>query len=99
MNRKEYMLTRYFFTSILIMALYGIGYTQEKSGKLKVIFLLTANQKKLVLRDSFYINHFNETYSISKLKYYVTSFNLDDSNNLNAIELMIEYFISSFSTN
>jgi len=61
------------------MALYGIGYTQEKFGKLKVFFVLTANQKKLVLRDSFYINHFNETYSISKLKYYVTSFNLEGS--------------------
>ena len=79
MNRKGYMLMRYFFTTILIMSVYGIGFTQEKSGKLKIFFLLTANQKKIVFKDSLYINSFNETYKISKLKYYVSSFNLGNS--------------------
>lgn len=42
----------------------------QGSGKLKISFLQQVNGKTLVLRDSSYINAFNENYTVSKLKYY-----------------------------
>ena len=45
----------------------------NKTGTLKISFINTANGKPIILRDSLYSNYFGETYSISKLKYYISN--------------------------
>ena len=52
------------------------------NGKLKIVFVNTANGKPIVLRDSVYSNAFGEQYSISKLKYYISHTTIPGSRQL-----------------
>lgn len=52
------------------------------NGKLKIVFVNTANGKPIVLRDSIYNNAFGEQYSISKLKYYISHTTIPGSRQL-----------------
>ena len=62
-------------TGLLFMVSFSVNnkYPPVKTGTLKIIFTNTANGKPITLRDSVYHNYFGETYSISKLKYYVSN--------------------------
>ena len=50
---------------------------QATKGKVHINFTFTANQKPLCLKDSLYENEWGEIYSVSKIKYYVSSFMFD----------------------
>lgn len=45
----------------------------DETGTLKISFINIANGQRVVLRDSQYVNPFNETYMINKLRYYVSN--------------------------
>lgn len=47
----------------------------------KLIFINTVKGNKIVLNDSVYTNPFNETYSVSKLRYYITNVSLQGKDN------------------
>ena len=53
-------------------------HAQNKFGKLKVIFVHSANHRMIAMNDSSYLNCFDEKYSISKLKYYLGNFKIND---------------------
>lgn len=46
---------------------------QYKTGELVIHFLHTAGGKELLLRDSMYVNPFQESYKVSRLKYYISN--------------------------
>lgn len=50
-----------------------------KNGKLLLTFINTANGKPIVLRDSVYTNYFGETYTVNKLKYYISNISLTET--------------------
>lgn len=52
---------------------------QESGGYLLVHFTHTANGRPLYLYDSTYINAFGESYSLRKLKYYISHFEIPGS--------------------
>ena len=54
---------------------------QEKNTNLTITFRNTANGKPIVLRDSMYLTPFNESYSIRKLKYYISNISLGHQHN------------------
>lgn len=54
---------------------------QQKRTYCTVIFETIANGKKIILTDSIYTNAFNENYTISKLKYYVSNIHLINTEN------------------
>ncbi len=79
MSKKKNIALIYFLTVFLISI--GIFYNtiaQKPLGKLKLSFIHTVNSKPLSLIDSVYKNDSNESYKISKLKYYLFDFKLND---------------------
>lgn len=56
------------------------AFAQKQTGVVKIIFVNTVNGTPLVLNDSSYTNPFNETYKVSKLKYYVSNINVNKKN-------------------
>ncbi len=50
----------------------GHSYAQE-NGALQIRFNITANGKTLTLNDSSYTNAFNESYQVTRLKYYISN--------------------------
>ncbi len=57
-----------FLMGILFFSIYSFG-----QKKILIKFVHIANGKKIVLNDSSYANNFNEKYTVSKLKYYVSN--------------------------
>jgi len=49
---------------------------------IRIVFINTVKGNKIVLNDSVYVNPFNETYTISKLRYYVTNVSLQAEHNV-----------------
>ena len=49
--------------------------------KVKIVFLNNVKGRKIVFRDSIYINPFDEKYTITKLRYYVTNLLLQNGYN------------------
>ncbi len=82
MNRS--FLHKGFYPFILLLVAFitisSFKHANNKTGKLKVTFINTVNGNPIVLRDSLYKNPFGETYSISKLKYYISNFFIPGSN-------------------
>lgn len=79
MNRKKHIALIYFFAVLQIFV--GTAFNciaQNSSGKLKISFTHTVNAHPLSMNDSTYINSNNESYKISKLKYYLFNFKLND---------------------
>ena len=64
----------FFFSSISFA-----GNPSDNKGVLRVVFKHFANGKEIVLRDSFYTNSSGETYSIKKLRYYVSNIKVGNS--------------------
>ncbi len=60
--------------AVLIVTLLSFKQLQTNQGRVRISFVNTANGKPIVLRDSVYNNVFGEQYSISKLKYYISDF-------------------------
>ncbi len=64
-----------------------LSFSQKKhSGRdnrplIKMVFINTVKGNKIVLNDSVYVNPFNETYIISKLRYYITNVSLQAEHN------------------
>jgi hypothetical protein len=57
-------------------------FNQNKTASVKIIFINTIKGNKIVLNDSTYINPFEETYNITKLKYYVSNVELQNADNI-----------------
>lgn len=64
----------FFFSSISFA-----GNPSDNKGVLRVVFKHFANGKEIVLRDSLYKNSSGETYSIKKLRYYVSNIKVGNS--------------------
>ena len=58
---------------------------QTNTGEVIVQFQNVANNRPIALRDSFYTNSFNETYQVTKLKYYISNIQLTGSRNVEPI--------------
>jgi hypothetical protein len=70
----------YGLLAMILFCMCSFSFAQPvKRGTLKVTFVQTANGKDIVLRDSVYTNAFGETYSVNKLKYYVSNFSVPGS--------------------
>ena len=48
---------------------------------LKITFINTINNSRIVLNDSMYANPFNEKYTITKLRYYISNVSLNNAVN------------------
>src|SRR4051812_20393983 len=69
-----------------IIAIPGFRMACKKTGTLKITFINTANGKIISLDDSLYINAFQEQYTISKLKYYISNTNVGAAKQLQEID-------------
>ncbi len=78
MLKKTIVFTGIFWW-LLMMAVIIVN-AQTKLGTVVIHFSHTANQQPLQFNDSVYANDFGERYTISKLKYYVGAFKLDEKN-------------------
>src|SRR6476661_277130 len=68
---------RLYISALLLLSLCSAMLSfrsDEPTGKLTINFIHTANGKKFVLADSTYSNAAGETYSVTKLRYYVSNF-------------------------
>ncbi|MEO5943795.1 MAG: MbnP family protein [Ferruginibacter sp.] len=77
MNKK---LLPYLFSVVIIFIALGLSAfynSPKKTGRLIIHFIYMADGKK-INKDSIYTNAFGETYSISKLKYYVSNVQLNN---------------------
>jgi hypothetical protein len=77
MNRKLFI---YLFSVTIIFGTVGFSAfysSPKKTGRLIIHFINVADNKK-ISKDSNYTNAFGETYSISKLKYYVSNVQLNN---------------------
>jgi len=61
------------FGSFILISSFSLKEPAANTGTLKISFINAVNGKPVVLRDSLYSNYFNEQYSISKLKYYISN--------------------------
>ncbi len=71
---RSFLYIKFYGLVVLIiscMAVLSFKHATNKTATLKITFVNTANGKPIVLRDSLYTNAFGETYSVSKLKYYI----------------------------
>lgn len=57
-------------------------FSNDDATTIKIVFVNTVKGIRIVLNDSVYVNPFNETYTISKLRYYVTNVSLQSENNI-----------------
>lgn len=73
---RGYILKMVYITFLALLFLNEKGFTQNKETRLTITFENTANDKRIVLPDSVYVNPFAETYAITKLKYYISNINL-----------------------
>ena len=73
---------------ILFLLMFSLitGFTSEqkknKKGSLKITFINIANGKRVVLADSIYTNPYGETYTITKLRYYISNIYLNGNEQL-----------------
>ncbi len=74
------LLQRFFLLLISIFFSFSV-FAQKQTGTLKISFINTVNGIPLVLNDSVYNNSFKETYSISKLKYYISNVRANKASN------------------
>ena len=62
---------------LITCSIFFISFNEAKNGTdestIKIIFVNTINNSRIILNDSEYTNPFNEKYSISKLRYYVSN--------------------------
>ncbi len=58
---------------ICVLAVSKNNFAQQKKTYHTVVFETLVNGKKLLLKDSIYTNAFKESYTVSKLKYYVSN--------------------------
>lgn len=68
---------------IIVFAVSNNLFAQQKISYRTVIFETVANGKMLFLKDSVYTNSFKETYTVSKLKYYVSNIRFVHTENNN----------------
>ena len=80
-KKRHYHISKLVLTCLFIISIFNINATAQ-TGLVKVTFINTANGKPLTLRDSTYTNIFDETYTISKLKYYISNFFISGSKQL-----------------
>ncbi|MDQ6761478.1 MAG: hypothetical protein M3015_02490 [Bacteroidota bacterium] len=59
----------------------GISPSRANESTVKITFVNTVNYSKIVLNDSIYTNPFNEKYTISKLRYYISNVSLKNASN------------------
>ncbi|MDB5201922.1 MAG: hypothetical protein JWQ27_1331 [Ferruginibacter sp.] len=71
MNKAKLLLLTVILSGLIALLLPSFS-VPAASARLRVHFVHTAAGKPL-LQDSLYLNPFNETYSVSKLKYYVSN--------------------------
>ncbi len=57
----------------------GLHEVHSNEATVKITFVNTVNYSRIVLNDSIYTNPFNEKYTISKLRYYVSNISLKNS--------------------
>lgn len=75
----------------LLYCIYSNAYAQpnrktgNESGVLKIVFINQVNNKPVVLYDSSYTNSFGESYTLTKLKYYVSHTELYSKSKINRI--------------
>jgi len=60
----------------ILVSCFQYGHAQNNKAKLVVKFETMANNKPLVLGDSGYVNEFAESYTITRLKYYISNISL-----------------------
>ncbi|MCY7292634.1 MAG: hypothetical protein LH615_10700 [Ferruginibacter sp.] len=68
-----------FIFFIGVIAFSNSAFAQKKKTYCTVVFETIVNGKKIVLNDSNYTNAFNENYTVSKLKYYVSNIRFIDA--------------------
>src|SRR4051812_2619175 len=74
-------LFRYFLSFPLLILLGGCQKTlTSDTGILKFTFRNMVNQSPMALNGTVYTNPFNETYTISKFRYYVSNIHLNGTN-------------------
>ncbi|MDQ2863900.1 MAG: hypothetical protein M3R50_09685 [Bacteroidota bacterium] len=56
-------------------------FSNDDATTIKIVFVNTVKGIRIVLNDSVYVNPFNETYTISKLRYYITNVSLQAEHN------------------
>jgi hypothetical protein len=64
-----------------------LSFTQKSAFKnnsaiIEMVFINTVKGNKIVLNDSEYLNPFDETYAITKLRYYITNVSLQAEHNI-----------------
>ena len=74
MNKNFFI--KIWFVFLIINFSHQIARAQKNDAALVIKFHFTTNEKKLVLGDSNYINAFAESYSISRLKFYISNISL-----------------------
>ncbi len=72
------LVTLLFFASVFISSNRVKGRPDNDSASVKISFINTVKNSRIVLNDSVYTNPFEEKYSISKLRYYVTNVSLNN---------------------
>lgn len=86
-----------FIFFIGVIAFSNSAFAQKKKTYCTVVFETIVNGKKIVLNDSNYTNAFNEKYTVSKLKFYVSNIHLINPTN-NKIKKTV-YLIDASKTN
>ncbi|MEO8112597.1 MAG: MbnP family protein [Ginsengibacter sp.] len=68
---------------LITFLIFFISFNEAKidtdEASIKIIFINTINNSRIVLNDSIYTNPFNEKYSISKLRYYISNVCLENA--------------------
>ncbi len=68
----------------IFLAVCLVSFNDKKnsvSSRIKISFINTVKQGRIVLNDSMYTNPFGEKYTITKLRYYVTNVSLNNGSN------------------
>lgn len=75
--------TKLFILLLFSAFLISFNHTKKKSvvdeSTVKITFINTINNSKIILNDSMYTNPFEEKYTISKLRYYITNVSLNNA--------------------
>ncbi len=70
-----------FFSVVFISFKHKKNESPSGQSTLKIIFINTIDNTRIVLNDSMYTNPFNEKYTISKLRYYISNVSLNNVSN------------------